>query len=266
MGDKIKNIMTEEGVKVGEKTKDLKQYMVTKDKTKLEIEQYMNKKKYKEMKNLMDELNSLKISLKQAEENEKFLQANKEKALTTSIQEKNNEKMIFDKSQNLMKLREIQAKKEEIQEKIAEINYRIKNSIETDKLQTMPNKERVKDFINNFERDKEIIEIRAKKYFKEYKERNQRKQNDLNQLMEKRKKDEAKKIFIDLCKLNDDQKQIDLNFIRRLLAINNNNYSKIFLKFITQYKLIDEMRKGKFNKDNLHNVVFNEEEFVDGLF
>ena len=76
---------------------------------------------------------------------------------------------------------------------------------------------------------------------------------------------EAKKIFDDLCKLNDDQKQIDLNFIRRLLAINNNNYSKIFLKFITQYKLIDEMRKGKFNKDNLHNVVFNEEEFVNFL-
>ena len=31
---------------------------------------------------------------------------------------------------------------------------------------------------------------------------------------------EAKKIFDDLCKLNDDQKQVDLNFIRRLLAIN----------------------------------------------
>ena len=76
---------------------------------------------------------------------------------------------------------------------------------------------------------------------------------------------EAKKIFDDLCKLNDDQKQVDLNFIRRLLAINNNNYSKIFLKFITQYKLIDEMRKGKFNKDNLHNTVFNEEEFVNFL-
>ena len=47
---------------------------------------------------------------------------------------------------------------------------------------------------------------------------------------------EAKKIFDDLCKLNDEQRQVDLNFIRRLLAINNNNYSKIFLKFITQYK------------------------------
>ena len=45
--------------------------------------------------------------------------------------------------------------------------------------------------------------------------------------------EEAKKIFNDLCKLNDNQKQIDLNFIRRLLAINNNNYSKIFLKFFT---------------------------------
>ena len=77
--------------------------------------------------------------------------------------------------------------------------------------------------------------------------------------------DEAKSIFQELCKLNDNQNQIDLNFIRRLLAINNNNYSKTFLKFLTQYKLIDEMRQGKFNKENLHNVVFNEEEFVNFL-
>ena len=77
--------------------------------------------------------------------------------------------------------------------------------------------------------------------------------------------EEAKKIFRELCKLNDNQNQIDLNFIRRLLAINNNNYSKIFLKFLTQYKLIEEMRQGKFSKENLHNVVFNEDEFVNFL-
>ena len=82
---------------------------------------------------------------------------------------------------------------------------------------------------------------------------------------EKVTEDEAKTIFQELCKLNDNQNQIDLNFIRRLLAINNNNYSKTFLKFLTQYKLIDEMRQGKFNKENLHNVVFNEEEFVNFL-
>ena len=82
---------------------------------------------------------------------------------------------------------------------------------------------------------------------------------------EKVTEEEAKTIFQELCKLNDNQNQIDLNFIRRLLAINNNNYSKTFLKFLTQYKLIDEIRQGKFNKENLHNVVFNEEEFVNFL-
>ena len=161
MGNKIKNIMTEEGVKVGEKTKDLKKCMEIKDKTRTEIEQYANKKKYKEIKNLMDELNTLKINLKQTEENEKILQQKNEENILKSSQDKINDKLIFDKSQNLMKIRENQAKREEIQEKINEINYRIKNLIEIDKSQSMPNKERVKDFINNFERDKEIIEIRA---------------------------------------------------------------------------------------------------------
>ena len=77
--------------------------------------------------------------------------------------------------------------------------------------------------------------------------------------------EEAKKIFRELCKLNDNQAQIDLNFLRRLLAINKNNYDKTFLKFLTQYRLIDEMKNGKFNKENAHNVVFNEDEFVNFL-
>ena len=189
MGNKIKNIMTEDGVVVSDKSKDLRRYMDVKDKTRTEIEQYESKKKYKEMKILMDELKTLKLNLKQLEEKEKMLIQNKENQLMKSSQEITNEKAIFDKSQILMKIREVQNQKEEVKEKIADINYRIKYTIDQDKLQTIPCKERVKDFITNFERDKEIIEIRAKKYYKEYKERNQRKQNDLNQLMEKRKKE-----------------------------------------------------------------------------
>ena len=193
MGNKIKNIMTEEGVKVGDKTKDLKKCMEIKDKARTEIEHYAKKIKYKEIKNLMDELTTLKINLKQAEENEKILQQKNEENILKSSQDKINDKIIFDKSQNLMKIRENQAKREEIQEKINEINYRLKNLIDTEKSQTIPNKERVKDFINNFERDKEIIEIRAKKYYKEYKERSQRKQNDLNQIIERMKKEMEEK-------------------------------------------------------------------------
>ena len=193
MGDKIKNIMKEDGVVVGEKTKDLKKYMGVKDKTRTEIENYENKKKYKEIKNLMDELKGLQINLKQLEENEKMLMPPKEKNSNKNSQETSNEKLILDKSQNLTKIREIQAKKEEVNEKIADINYRIKYSIEADKIQNIPNKERVKDFINNFERDKEIIEIRARKYFKEFKERSQRKQTDLETRMKKREEEIEKK-------------------------------------------------------------------------
>ena len=193
MGDKIKNIMKEDGVVVGEKTKDLKKYMGVKDKTRTEIENYENKKKYKEIKNLMDELKGLQINLKQLEENEKMLMTLKEKNSNKKSQEISNEKLILDKSQNLTKIREIQAKKEEVNEKIADINYRIKYSIEADKIQNIPNKERVKDFINNFERDKEIIEIRARKYFKEFKERSQRKQTDLETRMKKREEEIEKK-------------------------------------------------------------------------
>ena len=193
MGDKIKNIMKEDGVVVGEKTQDLKKYMGVKDKTRTEIENYENKKKYKEIKNLMDELKGLQINLKQLEENEKMLMPPKEKNSNKNSQEISNEKLILDKSQNLTKIREIQAKKEEVNEKIADINYRIKSSIEADKIQNIPNKERVKDFINNFERDKEIIEIRARKYFKEFKERSQRKQTDLETRMKKREEEIEKK-------------------------------------------------------------------------
>ena len=193
MGDKIKNIMKEDGVVVGEKTQDLKKYMGVKDKTRTEIENYENKKKYKEIKNLMDELKGLQVNLKQLEENEKMLMPTKEKNSIKNSQEISNEKLILDKSQNLTKIREIQAKKEEVNEKIADINYRIKYSIEADKIQNIPNKERVKDFINNFERDKEIIEIRARKYFKEFKERSQRKQTDLETRMKKREEELEKK-------------------------------------------------------------------------
>ena len=189
MTNKIKNVLNEEGVIVGNKTKDLKKCMEVKDKTRAEIEHYMNKQKYKEMKNLKDELNSLTISLKQVEENEKIIIQSNEQNLNKNNLETSKEKIAFDKSQNLSKLREIQAKKNELQEKIADVNYRIKYTIENENLNTIPNKQRVRDFITNFERDKEIIEIRAKKYFQEAKERDKRKQKDINQIMEKRKKE-----------------------------------------------------------------------------
>ena len=116
MGNKIKNIMTEDGVVVSDKSKDLRRYMDVKDKARTEIEQYENKKKFKEMKILMDELKTLKMNLKQLEEEEKMLIQKKENNLIKTSQEVSNEKQIFEKSQILMKIREVQTKKEEVKD------------------------------------------------------------------------------------------------------------------------------------------------------
>ena len=248
MENKIKNIMTEEGVKVGDKTKDLKKCMEIKDKARTEIEHYAKKIKYKEIKNLMDELTTLKINLKQAEENEKILQQKNEENILKSSQDKINDKIIFDKSQNLMKIRENQAKREEIQEKINEINYRLKNLIDTEKSQTIPNKERVKDFINNFERDKEIIEIRAKKYYKEYKERSQRKQNDLNQIIEKMKKEMEEKEQ----ETKKENEEIRKKFKEKEKAIEKKQ-SKQNEEILLKYKPYINQKLEKSKKNYLYN-------------
>ena len=248
MGNKIKNIMTEEGVKVGDKTKDLKKCMEIKDKARTEIEHYAKKIKYKEIKNLMDELTTLKINLKQAEENEKILQQKNEENILKSSQDKINDKIIFDKSQNLMKIRENQAKREEIQEKINEINYRLKNLIDTEKSQTIPNKERVKDFINNFERDKEIIEIRAKKYYKEYKERSQRKQNDLNQIIERMKKEMEEKEQ----ETKKENEEIRKKFKEKEKAIEKKQ-SKQNEEILLKYKPYINQKLEKSKKNYLYN-------------
>ena len=248
MGNKIKNIMTEEGVKVSDKTKDLKKCMEIKDKARTEIEHYEKKIKYKEIKNLMDELTSLKINLKQAEENEKILQQKNEENILKTSQDKINDKMIFDKSQNLMKIRENQLKREEIQEKINEINYRLKNLIDAEKTQTIPNKERVKDFINNFERDKEIIEIRAKKYYKEYKERSQRKQNDLNQIIERMKKEIEEKEQ----ETKKENEEIRKKFKEKEKAIEKKQ-SKQNEEILLKYKPYINQKLEKSKKNYLYN-------------
>ena len=80
---------------------------------------------------------------------------------------------------------------------------------------------------------------------------------------EKISENEAKKIFKELCELNDNSNCVDLNFIRRMLTVNNNDYPEIFLKLVTQYKLIDSLKNENSHKIASHNIVFNEDEFVN---
>jgi hypothetical protein len=192
LGDKVKNILKEENLVITEVPKDLNKY-IQKENEKLEknaIENYSNKQKYKEIKKLNSELTGFKKNLIQLEQNEKLLQDE------GFIQLSNSQKgypanSMFDKSIKEQQLKLIQDKKEKLEEKIKALEFDIKCIMEDH--QELSNKEKMKLFIDNFERDKEIVEIRAKKYFKESKERGQRMQNDINRIVEKRKKEMEEK-------------------------------------------------------------------------
>ena len=197
LGDKVKTIIKEENVLITEVPKDLNRYLPKKDKkTKNINEDYLNKQRYKEVKKMRDEIMNLKKNFNQLNENEKLLQDEGFIQLNNS-QKGYAKNSMFDKSIKEQQLKLISDKKEELSVKIKGLEYQMKNIMEEH--QDVSNKEKVKLFLENFERDKEIIEIRAKKYLKESKEREKRMKSDLDQIVEKRKKameEEDKKLFI----------------------------------------------------------------------
>ena len=139
------------------------------------------KKKYKEIYDLKEEKEALNRKLMQIMENENLLE------------NKNNSNLLVE--QNLKKKikKDVSKQKKDILDKIDLINSKIKilmlNTEDINTRRVM----NLKSFLNNFERDKEIAEIRAKKYIKENKQRNQLYMNNANLFEEKLKQDMIQK-------------------------------------------------------------------------
>ena len=266
LGDKVKTIIKEENVLITEVPKDLNKYLPKKEKKGKNInENYLNKQKYKEVKKMRDEIMNLKKNFIQLNENEKLLQ-DEGFAQLNSSQKGYSQNSMFDKSIKEQQLKMISDKKEELSEKIKGLEYQMKNIMEEH--QEISNKEKVKMFLENFERDKEIIEIRAKKYLKESKERERRMKSDLDQIVEKRKKameEEDKKSkmlkdeFIKEFKEKEkaiEKKQSKINeekmlkykpYINQKLEMNKKNY--LYNKRYENYKKREEKQfKEIYNK------------------
>ena len=77
-------------------------------------------------------------------------------------------------------------------EKINQIEYNMKNILAEES--GLSKDEKLKEFINNFERDKEIIEIKSKEYLKKYKEKKKEYKKKEDKIKEIEKK-EKQKIF-----------------------------------------------------------------------
>ena len=139
-------------------------------------------------------------------------------------------------------------------QKINEIEYKINEIINNNN--EISRKNKLKIFIDNFERDKEIAEIRAKKYYKESKQISLRMEKDIQNIVGKVKKELEEK------EKEDKKKKLDIleGFKKKEKAIEQKRY-KDYMKKASAFKnYISEKPKLKM-KDYLFNK--NEEKFLE---
>ena len=216
----IKTQINENKVLINKKEKDLKKLMesikLSKEKNlvKYSDKEYNLRQKHKILKDLYEEQNLLKSKLNKIETNEKLLKSEGFLKLNNSYE--NIAITPYDKSKKEKEIKDIKDKKSELNERLIEIGFRIREIMKEEKDNKFSKKEKLENYKQNFERDKELIEARAEKYLKESKERNKRISQDMEQLVEKRKKeienkekeDEKKKKEI-LDKFKEKEKKIE---------------------------------------------------------
>jgi hypothetical protein len=265
LGSQIESLKSEirnNKVKITEVPKDLNKYIIRSSSTdnniKYSNEDYELKKKHKIIKELKEEEILLKQNLMKIEENEALL--NNEGYMNLN----DNSECItpFDKSKKEQRIKEIKKKKNDINERIKEIEFRINQLLEEDK-NKLTKKEKLQNFKENFERDKEIIEERAKKYLKETKERNQRLANDINQLVERRKKEIEEKEKKDELKKD----KIRQKFMEKEKALEQKRL-KEKTEIMLRYKPYINQKNDKTENDYLFGIYDkrykeNEQKLID---
>ena len=152
------------------------------------ISNFEDKAKLKTIKGLNDSKNYLNSKLQQILLNEKYI---KNEGNIENINLSDKYVSLLD--QNIYENKKIilENKKEQLITKISQIEEDLKTlSLSGDELSR---RNRIKHYLQNFEKDKKIIESRAKKYYKESIERNKRIENDLNKKYDKMKKEYEEK-------------------------------------------------------------------------
>jgi hypothetical protein len=227
------------------------------------LSSYEKKNKFKALRELQEEKNNLNIKLRKIMSNEKFLD-NEGYMKNTGENSANNFSLVDQKVyENKKKI--LNEKKNDLLNKIEQIEDQLNELISS--IEDISKKERLKKYIENFERDKEIIENRAKKYFKESKERNQRIANDLNIKAEKRKKeidDKCKEEELKRAEMLKKLKEQEKATVQKRTKINDEkaNMFKPFLKkkikddvrqylFMKKYEEFQKEEKNLIDKENL---------------
>ena len=252
LNGQVKTILDDDNVLITEIPADLNKFIYKRNKVNSISVDFQEKIKYKKLKVLKDEKEILQNNLRKAEQNEKLLK-----------------ETMFDKGIKEHELKTVEKKIKNIKEKIQETDDKINAIIQ--QIEPMSMKEKRKLYLENFEREREIAETRAKKYFKEAKNRNLRIQNDINQLMERRKKEiemkdkEAEKERMEIVqKFREQEKAIEQKHLKKNVEImmkykpflekkldskmSDYRYSKILDKYNDQEKKFFKQEKEKRHK------------------
>ena len=191
LDNQIQNIkidLKDNKVLIKNNTKNLKKLIPSEDRNinLTSDDNYKLKNKMRQIKELKDQEKILQNKLSILLSNEQFLN---EKELYDSPKSKiiGKNDSPFKRRIKLIEMEKIQKQKEDILFKISKVKNKIIDLININDEETK--KEKIKNFLDNFKRDKEIIEIRAKKYYKESKEIQKRMQNDIKSLIEKKQKE-----------------------------------------------------------------------------
>ena len=213
---------------------------------------YESKIKIKTIKELKNEEEKIKNSLKKLLENEKLIKDESFSKLYSLKQSKYN--LSLDKILRIEELKKIDSKKNNYIQQINEIEFKINEIMNSSN--EISRKNKLKSFIDNFERDKEIAEIRAKKYYKESKQISLRMEKDIQNIVGKVKKELEEK------EKEDKKKKLDIleGFKKKEKAIEQKRYKDYMKKASTFKNFISKKPKLKI-KDYLFNK--NEEKFLE---
>ena len=265
LNGQVKTILDDDNVLITEIPADLNKFIYKRNKATSISVDFQEKIKYKQLKVLKDEKEILQNNLRKAEQNEKLL---KDEGFL-SLKNGGKEDTMFDKGIKEHELKTVEKKIKTIKEKIQETDDKIYAIIQ--QIEPMSMKEKRKLYLENFEREREIAETRAKKYFREAKNRNLRIQNDINQLMERRKKEiemkdkEAEKERMEIVqKFREQEKAIEQKHLKKNVEImmkykpffekkldnkiSDYRYSKILEKYNDQEKKFFNQEKEKRHK------------------
>ena len=201
IGD-LKTDFVSDTLNINSKTKDISKLLeniyltessLNKSKLPTDVQMYENKRKLKLIKDLKEDESILKKKYNKIVENEKLLKDECFNIIGSDLNPTKNQsssaQFSLGSSWNKEKLLKLNSEKELISAKISDIHSKINNMIIEENNSSSTRKEKIKTFLDNFEKDKELIEIRAKKYQQESRKLTEKMRNDINKLIEKRKRE-----------------------------------------------------------------------------